>query len=57
MKHLEPKEAHDYVHYNSDAARVGDVINVEGVDNPLDERYQRSRLSGGRKEGLPWEQT
>jgi hypothetical protein len=57
MKHLEPKEAHDYVQYNLDAARVGDVINVEGVESPLDERYQRSRLSGGRKEGLPWEQT
>jgi hypothetical protein len=46
MKHLKPREAHD-----------GDVINVlEGFEGPLDEQHQRSRLSGWRKEGLPWEQ-
>ena len=35
-----------------------DVINVlEGFEGPLDEQHQRSRLSGWRKDGLPWEQT
>ncbi|MEO8738343.1 MAG: rhodanese-like domain-containing protein [Casimicrobiaceae bacterium] len=35
-----------------------DVVNVlEGFEGPLDEQHQRSRLSGWRKEGLPWEQT
>jgi rhodanese-related sulfurtransferase len=39
-------------------AGFGDVINVlEGFEGPLDERHQRSMLSGWRKEGLPWEQT
>jgi rhodanese-related sulfurtransferase len=39
-------------------AGFGDVINVlEGFEGPLDERHQRSRLSGWRKDGLPWEQT
>ena len=35
-----------------------DVINVlEGFEGPLDEQHQRSRVSGWRKDGLPWEQT
>jgi len=35
-----------------------EVINVlEGFEGPLDEQHQRSKLSGWRKEGLPWEQT
>jgi rhodanese-related sulfurtransferase len=39
-------------------AGFGDVINVlEGFEGPLDLRHQRSRLSGWRKDGLPWEQT
>ena len=34
------------------------VINVlEGFEGPLDEQHQRSRVSGWRKDGLPWEQT
>ena len=35
-----------------------EVINVlEGFEGPLDEQHQRSRVSGWRKDGLPWEQT
>jgi rhodanese-related sulfurtransferase len=35
-----------------------DVINVlEGFEGPIDEQHQRSRVSGWRKDGLPWEQT
>ena len=35
-----------------------DVINVlEGFEGPLDDQHQRSRVSGWRKDGLPWEQT
>ena len=35
-----------------------DVINVlEGFEGDLDEQHQRSRVSGWRKDGLPWEQT
>ena len=35
-----------------------DGINVlEGFEGPLDEQHQRSRVSGWRKDGLPWEQT
>jgi rhodanese-related sulfurtransferase len=39
-------------------AGFSEVINVlEGFEGPLDDRHQRSKLSGWRKEGLPWEQT
>ena len=39
-------------------AGFGDVINVlEGFEGPLDLHHQRSRISGWRKDGLPWEQT
>ena len=39
-------------------AGFSEIINVlEGFEGPLDERHQRSKLSGWRKEGLPWEQT
>jgi rhodanese-related sulfurtransferase len=39
-------------------AGFSNVMNVlEGFEGPLDERHQRSNVSGWRKEGLPWEQT
>ena len=38
-------------------AGFGEVSNVlEGFEGPLDEQHQRSRLSGWRFHGLPWEQ-
>jgi len=38
-------------------AGFGEVINVlEGFEGPLDEQRQRSRISGWRFHGLPWEQ-
>ena len=34
-----------------------DTINVlEGFEGPLDEQHQRSKISGWRFHGLPWEQ-
>lgn len=33
------------------------VFNVtDGFEGPLDDNHQRSRVSGWRKDGLPWEQ-
>jgi len=38
-------------------AGFSEVINVlEGFEGPLDERHQRSKISGWRFHGLPWEQ-
>jgi len=38
-------------------AGFGEVINVlEGFEGPLDEQHQRSRISGWRFHGLPWQQ-
>ena len=44
MKHFQPKEAYDFLEHNPDAVLI-------------DCRSQRSRISGWRKDGLPWEQT
>jgi rhodanese-related sulfurtransferase len=38
-------------------AGFSEVINVlEGFEGPLDEQHQRSKISGWRFRGLPWEQ-
>jgi len=38
-------------------AGFSEVINVlEGFEGPLDEQHQRSKISGWRYHGLPWEQ-
>ncbi len=38
-------------------AGFSEVINVlEGFEGPLDEQHQRSKISGWRFHGLPWEQ-
>jgi rhodanese-related sulfurtransferase len=38
-------------------AGFSDVVNVlEGFEGPLDPHHQRSRISGWRFHGLPWEQ-
>jgi rhodanese-related sulfurtransferase len=38
-------------------AGFSDIINVlEGFEGPLDELHQRSKISGWRFHGLPWEQ-
>ena len=38
-------------------AGFSEVINVlEGFEGPLDEEHQRSKISGWRFHGLPWEQ-
>ncbi|MDI1271718.1 MAG: rhodanese-like domain-containing protein [Polaromonas sp.] len=40
-----------------EAAGFAEVINVvHGFEGELDERFQRSTLSGWRFDGLPWEQ-
>jgi rhodanese-related sulfurtransferase len=43
--------------YALERAGFTDVLNVlEGFEGPLDAKHQRSRTSGWRFHGLPWEQ-
>jgi rhodanese-related sulfurtransferase len=43
--------------YALEQAGFNEVINVlEGFEGPLDAQHQRSKISGWRFHGLPWEQ-